>query len=392
MTESSQHGLSTRTIHGHSFKDAHGSPHLPVYDTTTFAFNSTADLLDVVEGRKSGSLYTRYGLNPSIFAIEEVLARIEGAEMAWSFCSGMAAETALFLTHGREGIVCIGDAYGGTLELLASQLPLLGITTHLILGREVDQLDALLAAGAKLVFFETPTNPTLELLDIRAIAAKAHAYGARVAVDNTFASPVNQRPLELGADFVVHSATKYLGGHSDLTAGALMGSQELLLPVWNWRKNLGSMIAPGTASLLARSLRTLVVRMRQQNESAQRIAEAMRGHPKVSRVYYPGLADFPGHTLAKEQMYGFGGMLTIEVAGSGEEATRVADRLQIFALAPSLGGAESLVTQPCTTTHHGLTSEERERRGISDAMLRLSVGLEDADDLIADLEQALALA
>ncbi len=392
MTQSSQHGLSTRTIHGHSFKDAHGSPHLPVYDTTTFAFNSTADLLDVVEGRKSGSLYTRYGLNPSIFAIEEVLARIEGAEMAWSFCSGMAAETALFLTHGREGIVCIGDAYGGTLELLASQLPLLGITTHLILGREVDQLDALLAAGAKLVFFETPTNPTLELLDIRAIAAKAHAYGARVAVDNTFASPVNQRPLELGADFVVHSATKYLGGHSDLTAGALMGSQELLLPVWNWRKNLGSMIAPGTASLLARSLRTLVVRVRQQNESAQRIAEAMSGHPKVSRVYYPGLADFPGHTLAKEQMYGFGGMLTIEVAGSGEEATRVADRLQVFALAPSLGGAESLVTQPCTTTHHGLTSEERERRGISDAMLRLSVGLEDADDLIADLEQALALA
>jgi cystathionine gamma-synthase len=159
MTESSKQGLSTRTIHGHSFKDAHGSPHLPVYDTTTFAFKSTADLLDVVDGRKPGSLYTRYGLNPSIFAIEETLASLEGAEMAWSFCSGMAAETALFLTHGREGIVCIGDAYGGTLELLASQLPLLGIKTHLILGRELDQLDALLAAGAKLVFFETPTNP-----------------------------------------------------------------------------------------------------------------------------------------------------------------------------------------------------------------------------------------
>lgn len=389
MTESSKHGMSTRTIHGQSFKDAHGSPHLPVYDTTTFAFKSTADLLDVVDGRKPGSLYTRYGLNPSIFAIEETLASLEGAEMAWSFCSGMAAETALFLTHGREGIVCIGDAYGGTLELLASQLPLLGIKTHLILGRELDQLDALLAAGAKLVFFETPTNPTLELLDIRAIAAKAHAYGARVVVDNTFASPVNQRPLELGADFVVHSATKYLGGHSDLTAGVLMGSKELLMPVWNWRKNLGSMIAPATAALLARSLRTLVVRVRQQNESAQRVAEAMNRHPKVSRVYYPGLAGFPGHMLAKEQMYGFGGMLTIEVAGSGEDATRVADRLKIFALAPSLGGAESLVTQPCTTTHHGLTTEERARRGITDAMLRLSVGLEDAEDLIADLEQAL---
>lgn len=389
MSESSKHGLSTRGIHGHSFKDAHGSPHLPVYDTTTFAFKSTADLLDVVDGRKPGSLYTRYGLNPSIFAIEETLAGLEGAEMAWSFCSGMAAETALFLTHGREGIICIGDAYGGTLELLASQLPLLGIKTHLILGNELDKLDALLAGGGKLVFFETPTNPTLELLDIRAISAKAHAHGALVAIDNTFASPVNQRPLELGADFVIHSATKYLGGHSDLTAGALMGSKELLMPVWNWRKNLGSMIAPGTASLLARSLRTLVVRVRQQNESAQRVAEAMERHPKVSRAYYPGLVDFPGHALAKEQMYGFGGMLTIEVAGNGEDATRVADRLKLFALAPSLGGAESLVTQPCTTTHHGLTAEERARRGISDAMLRLSVGLEDAEDLIADLEQAL---
>ncbi|MFA5371322.1 MAG: aminotransferase class I/II-fold pyridoxal phosphate-dependent enzyme [Sideroxydans sp.] len=389
MSENSKQGLSTRSIHGHSFKDAHGSPHLPVYDTTTFAFKSTADLLDVVDGRKPGSLYTRYGLNPSIFAIEETLASLEGAEMAWSFCSGMAAETALFLTHGREGIICIGDAYGGTLELLASQLPLLGIKTHLILGNELDKLDALLAGGGKLVFFETPTNPTLELLDIRAISAKAHANGALVAIDNTFASPVNQRPLELGADFVIHSATKYLGGHSDLTAGALMGSKELLMPVWNWRKNLGSMIAPGTASLLARSLRTLVVRVRQQNESAQRVAEAMERHPKVSRVYYPGLVDFPGHALAKEQMYGFGGMLTIEVAGGGEDATSVADRLKLFALAPSLGGVESLVTQPCTTTHHGLTEEERTRRSISDAMLRLSIGLEDADDLIADLEQAL---
>jgi cystathionine gamma-synthase len=382
-------GLSTRAIHGHSAKDAHGSPHVPIYNTTTFAFDSTADLLDVVDGRKPGSLYTRYGLNPSVLALEETLAGLEGAEAAWAFCSGMAAETALFLTHGREGIVCIGDAYGGTLELLGSQLPLLGVDTHLILGNELDRLDALLADGVKLVFFETPTNPTLELIDIRAIAAKAHAHGARVAVDSTFASPVNQRPLELGADFVVHSATKYLGGHSDLTAGVLMGAKELLLPVWNWRKNLGSMIAPETASLLARSLRTLVPRVRQQNASAQAVAEAMARHPKVARVFYPGLPDFSGHALAKAQMHGFGGMLTIEVAGRGEDATRVADRLRLFALAPSLGGAESLVTQPCTTTHHGLTPQERTRRGISDAMLRLSIGLEEADDLIADLEQAL---
>ena len=257
-------------------------------------------------------------------------------------------------------------------------------------GGELDRLDALLAGGAKLVFFETPTNPALELFDIRAIADLAHAHGARVAVDNTFASPVNQRPLELGADFVVHSATKYLGGHSDLTAGALMGSKELLLPVWNWRKNLGSTIAAETAALLSRSLRTLVVRVWQQNAAAQAVAQAMTRHPRIARVYYPGLPDFPGHALAKAQMHGFGGMLSIDVAGTGADATQVADRLRLFALAPSLGGAESLVTQPCTTTHHGLAPEERARRGIPDSMLRLSIGLEDPADLIADLEQALA--
>ncbi len=382
-------GLSTRCVHGHAFDDAHGSALLPVYNTTTFAFPSTADLLDVIDGRKPGSLYTRYGMNPSIQALEQTLAGLEGAGMAWAFSSGMAAEAALFLAHGREGIVCVGDAYGGTMELLSRQLPLLGIGTHLILGNEIGRLDALLAGGARLVFLETPTNPVLELFDISEIAALAHAHGAHLAVDNTFASPVNQRPLELGADFVVHSATKYLGGHSDLTAGALMGSRELLLPVWDWRKNLGSMPAPGTADLLMRSLRTLVVRVRQQNASAQAIAEAMASHPRVVRVLYPGLPGFPGHELAKRQMHGFGGMLTIEVAGDGATASRVADGLRVFTLAPSLGGVESLVTQPCTTTHHGLSPGERARRGITDTMLRLSVGLEDPTDLIADLRQAL---
>lgn len=389
MSQPTRPGQSTRAIHGTTLKDAHGSPNLPIYNTTTFSFPSTADLLDVIDGRKSGALYTRYGLNPSIFALEETLASLENAECAWAFCSGMAAEAALFLTHGRAGVVCIGDAYGGTLELLSSQLPLLGIRSHFLLTQELARLEEVLASGVKLVFFETPTNPTLELFDIRALATRAHAHGAYVAVDNTFASPVNQRPLELGADFVVHSATKYLGGHSDLTAGALMGRKELLMPVWNWRKNLGSMIAPETAALLSRSLRTLVVRVHQHNANAQAVAEAMARHPKVARVFYPGLADFPGHALARQQMHGFGGMLSIEVRGDGAAATRMADRLRLFALAPSLGGVESLVTQPCTTTHHGLTAAERAHRGISDALLRLSVGLEDADDLIADLEQAL---
>lgn len=383
-------GLSTRCVHAGEPHDPHGSPHAPLYTTTTFKFPSTAALLDVVEGRKAGALYTRYGLNPTLQALEEKLAAIEGAEAALAFASGMAAESALFLAHGRKGIVCLGDAYGGTLELLASQLPELGISTHLLLGSELDRLPEILKQGVGLVFFETPTNPVLELFDIAAIADLAHAHGARVAVDNTFASPVNQNPLTLGADFVVHFATKYLGGHSDLTAGALMGSKELIMPVWNWRKNLGQTIAPEIAALLARSLRTLTVRVERQNETAMKIAEAMRAHPGVERVLYPGLPDFPGHDLAKRQMKGYGGMLTLEVKGGGATAaTRAADALGLFALAPSLGGVESLVTQPCTTTHHGLTPEERARRGIADAMLRLSVGLEDADDLIADLEQAL---
>ena len=383
-------GLSTRCVHAGEIDDAHGSPHTPVYNTTTFKFSSTADLLDVVDGRKAGSLYTRYGLNPTVQALEAKLASIEGAEMAWAFCSGMAAEAALFFAHGREGIVCLGDAYGGTLELLGAQIGLLGIRTHLLLGNELELAESRLKDGCRLVFLETPTNPTLEVLDIARIAALCHRNGALLAVDNTFASPINQQPLALGADFVIHSATKYLGGHSDLTAGVLAGSKELLMPVWNWRKNLGSMIAPETAALLSRSLRTLVVRVERQNRTAQAVAEAMARHARVARVYYPGLPDFPGHALAKAQMQGYGGMLSIEVQGGGESATRVADRLKLFALAPSLGGAESLVTQPCTTTPHGLPAEERARRGISDAMLRLSIGLEDADDLIADLNQALA--
>jgi cystathionine beta-lyase/cystathionine gamma-synthase len=301
----------------------------------------------------------------------------------------MGAEAALFLAHGRRGIVCIGDAYGGTLELLADQLPQLGIRTALLIGSELDRLDALLADGYGMVFLETPTNPALEILDIADLAARAHAQGALLAVDNTFASPVNQQPLALGADFAVHSATKYLGGHSDLTAGALMGSAELIMPVFNWRKNLGTAPAPEICNLLARSIRTLGVRVRQQNENARQIAAAMARHPRVKRVLYPGLPDFPGHALAARQMSGFGGMLTIEVEGDTSTASAVVDRFKLFAIAPSLGGVESLATQPVTTTHHGLSDEERARRGITGSMIRLSVGLEDVADLIADLEQAL---
>jgi cystathionine beta-lyase/cystathionine gamma-synthase len=386
---SEQHNLDTRCIHSGELDDPQGSPHTPIYDSTTFAFRNTADLLDVVEGRRPGALYTRYGLNPTLHSLEAKLASLESSEGSLSFCSGMAAEAALFLAHGREGVLCIGDAYGGTLDLIANQLPLLGIPTFFMLGDELDTLDAVLDQRPGLVFFETPTNPTLEVFDIQAIAEQAHRHGALLAVDNTFATPVNQQPLALGADIVVHSATKYLGGHSDLTAGALMATGALLEPIWAWRKNLGQAPAPQTAALLARSIRTLGVRVRQQNASSLLIARAMEAHPRIARVFHPGLESSPGHQLAARQMSGFGGMLSIEIDGTGADASAMVDRLKLFAIAPSLGGVESLVTQPVTTTHHDLVPEDRMRRGISDSLVRLSVGLEDVQDILADLYQAI---
>ena len=382
-------GLSTLCVHSGLSDDAYGSPQTPMYTTTTFAFPSTEALLDVAEGRKTGGFYTRYGLNPSIQSVEAKLAAIEGAEAALVFSAGMAAAASVFLAHGRRGIVCLGDAYGGTLELLESQLPTLGIPTRTLLGDELGALEAELEQGAGMVFLETPANPTLEILDLRAVADLVHRYDALLVVDNTFATPVNQNPLALGADIVMHSATKYLGGHSDLTGGALMASNSLLEPVRAWRKNLGQVAAPQICWLLERSLCTLVVRVERQNANASALAHALAKHPRVKRVLYPGLPDFPGHALAQKQMRGFGGMLTLEIDGTREQARKVVDNLKLIANAPSLGGVESLATQPVTTTHHDLSPEARARRGITDTMIRVSVGLESADDLIADLDQAL---
>ncbi|OZC37470.1 cystathionine gamma-synthase [Marinobacter vinifirmus] len=383
-------GPATRIIHNRRHMDQFGSPYSPVYNTTTYRFENTAALLDVIEGRSEGNLYTRWGTNPSIRELEQGLAGLEQAEAALAFGSGMAAISATLLAHGRKGIVCVGDLYGGTQELLKNHCMALGIPVTFLFREEQNRLAHELGESGKLVYFETPANPNMAILDIRAIAETAHQHGALVAVDNTFASPINQQPLVLGADLVLHSATKYLSGHSDITAGALMASAELAKPVAAWRKNLGQLIAPETAALLSRSLRTLPVRIRQHNENAMAVAEAMEQHPKITKVHYPGLPSFEGHDLAKQQMTGFGGMLSIEVEGGQQAAVKVADSLKIFLLATSLGGVESLVSQPSATSHHGLSREERLKRGIGDGMLRLSVGLEDVEDLIADLNQALS--
>jgi cystathionine gamma-synthase len=240
-----------------------------------------------------------------------------------------------------------------------------------------------------MVFFETPTNPVLDVIDIAAAARAAHAAGALLVVDNTFASPVNQNPLALDADLVVHSATKYLGGHSDLTGGAVIGPAALLAPIWTWRKNLGQIMAPEVAFLLARSLRTLAVRVRAQNATAEAVARYLAGHPRVRRALHPALLEGPSAAIVGRQMHGGGGMVSFIYDGDAAATAGVVDRLRLFAIAPSLGGVESLVTQPVTTTHHDLSAEERDLRGIVGGLVRLSCGLEDADDLIADLEFAL---
>ncbi|MFC4259212.1 trans-sulfuration enzyme family protein [Marinobacter lacisalsi] len=390
MPTDHKYGNATRIIHNRRHQDPFGSPYSPVYNTTTYRFADTEALLDVIEGREDGYLYTRWGTNPTIRELEQGLAALESAGAALAFASGMAAISATLLAHGRKGIVCMGDLYGGTQNLLVNHCQPLGIPVTFLRAHELDQLDAALVEPGMLVFCETPANPTLAILDIHDLARRAHSRGALLAVDNTFASPINQRPLELGADLVLHSATKYLGGHSDLTAGALMTSEPLAKQVAAWRKNLGQLLSPETAALLSRSLRTLPARIRQHNENALALAKAMETHPAVNRVLYPGLETFPGHALAARQMAGFGGMLTIELAASRKQTAAVADRLKVFLLATSLGGVESLVSQPCATSHHGISPQERARQGITDGMLRLSVGLEDASDLINDLEQALS--
>lgn len=384
-------GFQTRCIHSGEELDKEGGIHIPLYNHSTFGFSSTSDLLDVVEGRREGNLYTRYGLNPTIRAVENKLGAIENAESAFVFSSGMAAETTVFMTYCEPGdkIICIGDVYGGTYELLSMNLKKFLVETTFLLGDELHRLDQISDDKTRIVFLETPSNPNIEIFDIEEIAKFCKKRNILFVVDNTFASPVNQEPLKLGADLVVHSTTKYLGGHSDLTGGVVMGKSSLIEPLAVWRKNLGQMMAPEVAFLLARSLRTLAVRVKSQNQSAMEIAVFLQNHKKVEKVNYPGLPDFKGHDIAKKQMSGFGGMLSFEYKGDAKSTSDMVDRLQLFSIAASLGGVESLVTQPITTTHHGMVPEERKRRGIVDNMVRLSVGLENAEDLISDLDNAM---
>jgi cystathionine beta-lyase/cystathionine gamma-synthase len=364
----------------------------PIYETTTFLFENAKEVLDYNEGRSPKFLYSRYA-NPTVTAVEQRIAALEGAEAALVLSSGQAATTSALLTLLGSGdeIVCSSAVYGGTLHLIADLLAKFGIRARFVSIDELKQPETLISPATKLVWFESPINPTLRCVDIASVAAACRARGVISIIDNTFASPVNQQPIALGVDLVMHSATKYLNGHSDVTAGALAGSARHIGAVLKSRKLLGTILDPYAAYALGRGLKTLSVRMERHNANALAVARWLERSRRVATVFYPGLDSHPDHAIAARQMRGFGGMVCLDIGGGYDRAARFFDRLRVFKRAASLGGVESLCSLPVLTSQWGHSAEELARAGVTDSMARLSVGLEDPDDLIADLDQALAI-
>lgn len=370
-------------------RDAHPLT-LPIYETTTFVFENAQQVVDYNEGRSEKYLYTRYG-NPTVAAVEEKLAAVEGADAALLLSSGQAATTTalLSLVSAGDEIVCSAAIYGGTLHLLTEVFARLGVTTRFVRVEEFREPAAILSDRTKVLWFETPINPTLRCIDISHVAAACRARGVLTVVDNTFASPVNQQPLALGIDLVMHSATKYLNGHSDVTAGVIAGPSALIGPIEKVRRRVGTLLDPYAAYALGRGLRTLAVRVERQNASAMALAQWLARDTRVQAVFYPGLPQHPDHEIAARQMRGFGGMVCVDLGGGYDRAAQFFDRLKVFQRAASLGGVESLCSLPVLTSQWGHTEEELREAGVTNSMARLSVGLEDPADLIADLDQAL---
>jgi cystathionine beta-lyase/cystathionine gamma-synthase len=362
----------------------------PIYETTTFVFDSASEVRDYNEGRSRKYLYTRYG-NPTVTAVEEKLAKLEGADTAMLLSSGQAATATALLGLLKSGdeVVCSSAIYGGTLHLLSDLLPRFGIRSRFVSIDALRRPDGVISADTRLLWFESPINPTLRCVDIAAVANACRARGVISVVDNTFASPVNQQPLSFGIDLVMHSATKYLNGHSDVTAGVLAGPAALLEPVQQARRMIGTVLDPQAAYALGRGLKTLAVRMERHNQTGMAVAQWLAADPRVKTVYYPGLPQHPDHGIAKKQMRGFGGMMCVDVGGGYDGAARFFDRLRVFNRAASLGGVESLCSLPVLTSQWGHSEEQLERAGVTHSMARLSVGMEEAEDLIADLDQAL---
>lgn len=384
-------GPSTRSVHAGPDRDVErGTIGTPIYLSSTYFARNTEELTEYLEGRRRANFYSRYS-NPTVEAAEEKIAALEGAERGLCFGSGMAAIASLLLSQLEQGdhVVATRELYGGTFEFLEHMLPRWGIRATLVTPNDARALDGAIEPRTRLIYTETPTNPTLTVVDLEVVADVARRNGIPCAIDNTFASPVNQQPIGFGFDFVLHSATKYLGGHCDLVGGAVVGPRDRMEEVWRHRKLLGGILDPHAAYLLERGLKTLAIRIERHNQNGLEIARHLADHPRVRRVYYPGLPDHPGHEIARRQMSGYGGVLAFELDATREETARFVEALELAYLAPSLGGVETLVSQPAMTSHRFLTPEERAAQGISDSLVRLALGIEDAADLIHDLDRAL---
>ncbi len=376
-------GFSTKAIHvGQDADPTTGATVVPIYATSTYT--------QAAPGQHKGYEYSRTG-NPTRAALETCLAALEGGERGLAFASGLAATNAVLaqLKPGDE-VAAAADLYGGTFRILERVFKPWGLVARYTDDPSSDGFRKIITPKTKMVWIETPTNPLLQIVDIVAIAELSHKAGAVLAVDNTFASPYLQQPIKLGADLVVHSTTKYLGGHSDVVGGAVIGRKDLLTPIAFYQNAAGGVPGPFDSWLVLRGIKTLAVRMDRHSANASQLADWLSKHPAISRVYFPGLASHPGHDLAKKQMRDFGGMISISIKGGKDTALKFMTRTQLFSLAESLGGVESLVCHPATMTHASIPVELRLARGIDDGLVRLSVGIEDVADLRSDLEQALA--
>ena len=376
--------FSTKAIHAGQQPDpTTGAIMPPIFQTATYAQNGLGD--------HKGYEYSR-SHNPTRTALQECIAALEDGKFGLAFASGMAAETAILsLLSAGDHLVACDDLYGGSYRIFERVMRRYNVETSYVPAGNIAAYEQAIRPNTKLIWLETPTNPLLRLIDIQAVAEIAHRHNILVVVDNTFASPYFQQPLKLGADIVVHSTTKYINGHSDVIGGALVLNNEEAYESMKFYENAaGNVPSPFDAWLVLRGIKTLAVRMRQHDENARAVAKFLAEHPRVAKVYYPGLPSHPDYELAKRQMSGFGGMVSFQFKGVYADVDKLVRRFKVFSLAESLGGVESLVCHPVSMTHGSIPKEIREARGLTDTLLRLSVGIEDAEDLLADLQQALA--
>lgn len=391
MTKSKYAGISTNLVHiGEKPDPTTGSVIPPIYQTTTFAFETNEKIFDLMEGRSTGYIYTRYG-NPNYTMVEAKISYLEEAESGLVLASGMAASATavLALLKAGEHLVTHADIYGGSFGLFHEVLPRFGIDVSFVDFSDFSQIEGAIKKNTKVIFLESPSNPSLKIFDIRKISELAHSHGVQVVVDNTFATPYNQKPLLLGADVVVHSCTKFLNGHSDVMAGAIVGKADYITECVNIFRKLGGNLNGFDAWLLLRGMKTFGLRMERHNRNGQLVAEFLSKHPLVEKVYYPGLPTHEQYELAKTQMTGFGSVMSMELKGGQETINTVLNKLKLFTRAVSLGSVESLITQPVAAVHFNVPAEFRKLGGITDKLIRISVGIEEAEDVIADLEQAL---